>query len=215
MAFIRNFFISSLTLMALSCSDASDEDSTLAMTAQDGRAQILFHNKCDRDVTFGLMGKHDLGTLKPGQKREIDLGPDNRGYPALAYYAYHPGQHPGFGHMTLAEFTLNTNFNKMDFYDVSAVDGYNIGMKIVNGANFCRPAICGGDVLQTCPQSQRIVRNGQVIACTKFGDRDNPNNPATRHFENKCENAYSWSKDDAATVGCTAQDYIVTLCPYR
>ncbi len=191
----------------------SSEDSEVKVSPSDGRAQIEFYNKCPWPVVFGRMGKGDIATLGPQGRNVRDLGPDSAAYPALAYYGYRQGEHPGFGHMSLAEFSINA-WNKMDFYDVSLVDGFNIGIRISNRANSCRPAICGGDLVGACPASQKIYVGGKAVACSKKGDRDNPNNPAARLFESRCENAYSWSKDDAATVGCDAQDYLVTFCPY-
>jgi len=192
----------------------AESGSTTLISHTDGLAQIEFVNRCDHDVVFGRMGAGDFGTIKRGATAVRTLGPDNQQYLALAYYGYKPGAHPGFGNMTLAEFTFNT-FHKIDFFDISLVDAYNIGMRINNRGNTCREAICGGDILETCPAAQKIMKDGKVISCSKKGDRDNPNNPSARHFEKRCGNVYSWSGDNEATIGCDAQDYTVTFCPYR
>lgn len=86
------------------------------------------------------------------------------------------------GGTSLAEFALN-QYQGLDFYDVSLVDGYNIPVIIntVNSsqpdpitANGCidRPAAngpsgCTSDVNAVCPQELQVKNSsGQVIACT-------------------------------------------------
>ncbi|RYG64581.1 hypothetical protein EON77_19555, partial [bacterium] len=162
---------------------------------------------------------HDIGSAAPnGGWYEKYVGKDNQAHHAIAFYAYHQGMFPGHGNMTLAEFTFNPDprNNGLDFYDVSNVDAFNMPMEIrpENAwGGSCEWATCYADLLPGC-RGKRIWKDGWTIACTKDGDKDNPNNPLAVDSRNACPNAYSWSKDDArGTKGCQAQDYVVTLCP--
>jgi hypothetical protein len=77
----------------------------------------------------------------------------------------------------LAEFALNTNFQGLDFYDISLVDGFNLPVTMqpkfgvggkagsANGRS-CNPAGCTADVNSICPNElKKIGASGNVIAC--------------------------------------------------
>lgn len=217
-------FVSALALLAsfsffFACSDdhqldtESGEASSLSASPSDAKASIVLVNKCSETIKVGRMGHGDFATLKKGQSVERVMGSDKGFYPSIAYYGYRVGKHPAFGNMSLAELTLNPNGQKIDYYDVSYVDGFNVPITIRSRLNkSCKVAGCTKGLNPGCPAGNRIVRNGVTIACSKFGDKDNPNNAAARYFERECKQAYSWSKDDGATKGCNGQDYVVTFC---
>lgn len=200
--------------LSLGCSVEDEATSTLLSSPTDNVVAVRFQNNCDVKVKIGRMGSGDFASLSPGNAYERRIGSDSLTHPSYAFYAYRINEHPGFGNMSLAEFTFNPNGSKQDFYDVSYVDAFNIPMTIRPANNgSCPTAGCKAKLNLNCPAGNRIHKDGKVIACSKFGDRDTPNNPAAAHFERHCPEAYSWSKDDWATKGCFAQDYIVTLCP--
>lgn len=212
---MKSRYLLSLILMFFvsACGDESSEDSSLQYSKHDGKATIVFKNQCKNTIRVGRMGSGDFATLRPGQKTERNVTRDGKYRPSLAYYGYKVGQHPGHGNMSLGEFTLNPGGGKVDYYDVSFVDAFNLPMTIRALAKSCPVAGCTKRLLDHCPNQNRLKKNGKTISCTKWNDKDNPNNAAARYFENKCPKAYSWSKDDDATKGCAGQDYVLTFCP--
>ncbi|XP_021983660.1 pathogenesis-related thaumatin-like protein 3.5 isoform X2 [Helianthus annuus] len=139
--------------------------------------------------------------------------------------------------VSLAEFTIaggnsNTNSDK-DFYDVSLVDGYNvgIGIKPTGGAGDCHYAGCIADLNVNCPPELRVVDgSGAVVACKSACDAFNTPEfcctgdhamPATCAptqfsvmFKAACPSAYSYAYDDASsTFTCSGTDYLITFCP--
>ncbi|CAO2821564.1 unnamed protein product [Amaranthus hypochondriacus] len=141
----------------------------------------------------------------------------------------------GIPPVSLVEFTLN-GANGMDFYDVSLVDGYNvgIGVKPINdGIGNCEYAGCVEDLNGSCPPELQVMdpnRSGAVIACksacTAFNKpeyccTENYGSPQTctptkysKLFKNACPTAYSYAYDDAtSTCTCTGSDYLITFCP--
>lgn len=139
---------------------------------------------------------------------------------------------------TLAEFTINTG-GAMDFYDVSVVDGFNVGIGVKptsGGSGECRYAGCSADVNAVCPKELRVtdpstsVNGGPVVACksacTAFktaeycctGEYDTSLTcRPTRYselFKKACPMAYSYAFDDlSGTRTCMGTDYIITFCP--
>ncbi|XP_054799616.1 pathogenesis-related thaumatin-like protein 3.5 [Prosopis cineraria] len=133
---------------------------------------------------------------------------------------------------TLAEFTLGTPGNPKDFYDVSLVDGYNVGMgvKATGGTGDCQYAGCVADLNANCP-SELQVRNGpSVVACKsacaafntpEFCCTGDHSTPATcgptqysEMFKRACPTAYSYAYDDASsTCTCSGSNYLITFCP--
>ncbi|KAJ0981815.1 hypothetical protein J5N97_010070 [Dioscorea zingiberensis] len=73
--------------------------------------------------------------------------------------------------VTLAEFTLG---GSKDFYDVSLVDGYNVGVGIRPAAASCRYAGCLADLNNRCPAELRVVAaeaaGSGVVACRSACD---------------------------------------------
>ncbi|XP_074571310.1 pathogenesis-related thaumatin-like protein 3.5 [Curcuma longa] len=136
---------------------------------------------------------------------------------------------------TLAEFTLG---GKDDFYDVSLVDGYNVGIGVRPSAaptaeRRCWYAGCVADVKARCPAELRVAApGGETVACRSaceaFGAPEYCCSGAhatpetcgpTRYsqlFKAACPAAYSYAYDDAtSTFTCPAgtSDYLITFCP--
>lgn len=127
--------------------------------------------------------------------------------------------------VTLAEFTLDSNTNGLDFYDISLVDAFNLPMSIEpilgtfqkgygDSKYNCGAPRCTHDLLQDCPAELREVKNGRTVAClsacTKFR-KDEYCCPAgspfgtpqtcratvyAKHFKQRCSDAYSYAYDD-------------------
>lgn len=137
--------------------------------------------------------------------------------------------------VSLAEFTLGGD---RDFYDVSLVDGYNVGVGVspsprkAGGDGTCRYAGCLADLNARCPAELRVAgETGQTVACRSacaaFGAPEYcctgaHSSPATcgptrysQMFKSACPTAYSYAYDDASsTCTCPAgTDYVITFCP--
>nr|GEX93817.1 pathogenesis-related protein 5-like [Tanacetum cinerariifolium] len=120
-----------------------------------------------------------------------------------------------------------------DFYDVSLVDGYNVGIGIrpTGGSGDCQYAGCIADLNVNCPPELRVVDgNSAVVACKSACDAFNVPEfcctgehatPATCAptqfsvmFKAACPSAYSYAYDDASsTFTCSGSDYLITFCP--
>ncbi|KAJ9186627.1 hypothetical protein P3X46_002174 [Hevea brasiliensis] len=133
--------------------------------------------------------------------------------------------------VTLAEFTIASNHNDKDFYDVSLVDGYNIGLgvKALGGSGDCQYAGCQEDLNGNCPAELQVVDSGSVVACKSAceafnapqfcctGDHSTPQSCSPTQysalFKNACPTAYSYAYDDAtSTCTCSGSDYLITFC---
>ncbi|PON62178.1 Thaumatin [Parasponia andersonii] len=137
---------------------------------------------------------------------------------------------------TLAEITLGS---EQDFYDVSLVDGYNLGMSITpfragGGPGKCSYAGCISDLNVMCPASLQ-VRSGdgrRVMACKsacsafnsprycctgQFGSPQSCKPTAySKIFKAACPKAYSYAYDDPTSIAtCTRGNYLVTFCPHN
>ncbi|KAL2894736.1 Pathogenesis-related protein 5 [Bienertia sinuspersici] len=138
--------------------------------------------------------------------------------------------------VSLVEFTLN-GAGGQDFYDVSLVDGYNvgIGVKPTGGSmsGNCQYAGCVTDLNKSCPPQLQVKdpSKGEAVvacksACAAFnsaeycctGDHGSPETCSptqySQMFKAACPTAYSYAYDDASsTCTCTASDYLITFCP--
>lgn len=140
----------------------------------------------------------------------------------------------GIPPVTLVEFTLAASPADKDFYDVSLVDGYNIGMGVTTtgGNGDCQHAGCQEGLNARCPPELRLVdaATGKVVACKSAcmafntpefcctGDHATPQTcPPTQYsaiFKAACPTAYSYAYDDAtSTCTCSGTDYVITFCP--
>ncbi|CDP07567.1 unnamed protein product [Coffea canephora] len=137
--------------------------------------------------------------------------------------------------VSLAEFTIANGDNAKDFYDVSLVDGYNVGLGIrpSGGLGDCNYSGCVADLNQNCPEELQVTDSDKVVvacksACDAFntpqycctGDHSTPETcPPTnysRKFKEACPAAYSYAYDDASsTFTCAGSDYLITFCPTR
>ncbi|XP_051137499.1 protein P21-like [Andrographis paniculata] len=126
---------------------------------------------------------------------------------------------------TIAEFTLGPAGGQ-DSYDVSLVDGFNLGMEFAGDSDGCnqRTLRCTADIVGQCPAQLKAGNNACKDPCTAFG-RDEyccpegstvPCVPTdySKFFKERCPDAYSYPKDDTATKSCPAgTNYSVTFCP--
>lgn len=134
--------------------------------------------------------------------------------------------------MTLVEFTIGASSSDKDFYDVSLVDGYNVGMgvKPIGGTGDCQYAGCVADLNERCPAELRVQEGGSVVACKSAcaafnapefcctGDHSTPQTcrptQYSEIFKRACPTAYSYAYDDASsTRTCSGSDYLITFCP--
>lgn len=154
------------------------------------------------------------GDLLPGEHLCVDLGTDVAPLNSLRYWGF-IGEDPGAEHHTLAEMTLNTDFNDFDWYNLSHVDAHNLPMAIVPlDRTDCRTLSCSTSLLENCP-SEGSVRDasGTIVACVS-PERDKATSPVAMYFEASCRDAYSWSGDDAESMAaCAGEDYSVVFCP--
>ncbi|KZV40969.1 hypothetical protein F511_25694 [Dorcoceras hygrometricum] len=125
---------------------------------------------------------------------------------------------------TLAEFSLN-QFNNMDFFDLSLIDGFNVPMGFNPDSGTCsgtRGVRCTGDINGECPDALRAP-GGCSHPCTVFGTDQyccysGPCVPTgyLRFFRAKCPGAYSCPMSDGgtSTLSCPAgTNYRVVFCP--
>ena len=181
--------------------------------AGDGKSTITLINHCATSLTFAgsrIMG----GELQPGEHACRDVGSATEAIDAIRYWAY-AGADPGGEKYTLAELTLNTDFNDFDWYNISHVDASNLPMRITAvDMPKCRVLTCAESLIPDCPPVGQLKdASGKVVSCVS-PDRNDPNSVVAKYFEAKCKDAYSWSGDDAdSVVACAGEDYDVTFCP--
>ncbi|KAH7847905.1 hypothetical protein Vadar_031488 [Vaccinium darrowii] len=118
---------------------------------------------------------------------------------------------------TLAEFTIGSGSNTMDYYDVSLVDGYG-----TTSASEYKPPVA------PAIRELQVVNADSVVACKSacaaFGTPEYCctgacNTPATcppmnysELFKKACPDAYSYAYDDvSSTFTCTGADYLITV----
>ena len=122
---------------------------------------------------------------------------------------------------TLAEFALN-QFNNMDFFDISLVDGFNVPMALNSTSNGCTRGIqCSADIVGQCPDELRAP-GGCNNPCTVFRTDEyccysGNCGPTTysKFFKDRCPVAYSNPNDDqTSTFTCPGgTNYDVIFCP--
>ncbi|KAF5753856.1 putative Thaumatin family [Helianthus annuus] len=122
---------------------------------------------------------------------------------------------------TLAEYALN-QFNNLDFFDISLVDGFNVPMVFRPNSNGCTRGIsCTADINGQCHAELRalgecnnpctVYKTDQY--CCNFGNCGPTD--LSRFFKTRCPDAYSYPKDDqTSTFTCPGgTNYDVILCP--
>jgi hypothetical protein len=183
----------------------------------DGKTTLVFANGCAEQVEFrgsDIAG----GTLAPGASACVDIGTSTEALSSKRYWGW-VGEDPGAERYTLAEFTFNTDFHDLDWYDISHVDAHNLPMAILPSARpQCRQLSCPQDFLATCPEvGQYRDSQGRLLSCVS-PNRDDPTNPVVLLFE-QCDDAYAWSGDDqkgtdvSPVVGCEVEDFDIVFCP--
>jgi hypothetical protein len=179
----------------------------------DGMTTLIFTNRCAETVSFD--GSNiDPGELEPGERDCRDLGANDEEVPSIRYWGY-TGSDPGGGRHTLAELTLNTDWNDFDWYNLSHVDAHNLPMALVPvDHSDCRTLSCPSDLLADCPPEGRWPETGPIVSCVS-PNRDDPDSPVAQYFEAGCADAYSWSGDDAESMAACSggEDYEIVFCP--
>eukprot|EP00262_Sarcandra_glabra_P018735 TRINITY_DN683_c0_g1_i1.p1 TRINITY_DN683_c0_g1~~TRINITY_DN683_c0_g1_i1.p1 ORF type:complete len:224 (+),score=5.64 TRINITY_DN683_c0_g1_i1:57-728(+) len=121
---------------------------------------------------------------------------------------------------TLAEYALN-QFNNLDFFDISLVDGFNIPMDFSPTTGSCQGIRCSANINGECP-SQLRAPGGCNNPCTVYKTNQYCCNSGScgptdlsQFFKKRCPNAYSYPKDDASsTFTCPGgTNYKVVFCP--
>ncbi|XP_009782417.1 protein P21-like [Nicotiana sylvestris] len=122
---------------------------------------------------------------------------------------------------TLAEYGLK-QFNDLDFFDISLVDGFNVPMDFSPTFNGVTRGIrCTVDINGQCPNQLRAP-GGYNNPCTIFKTDNyccNYGNCGptefSKFFKDRCPDAYSYPKDDqTSTFACpTGTNYRVVFCP--
>ncbi|KAK6117124.1 hypothetical protein DH2020_049169 [Rehmannia glutinosa] len=109
---------------------------------------------------------------------------------------------------TQAEFAIGSAGDK-DVYDVSLVDGYNVGLSVrpTGGSGNCLTRGCATDINAICPRELQVVDvGGAVVACKRSATS------YSEIFENACPKA-SNNPYDHKTSSCSFPDYFITFCP--
>ena len=182
----------------------------------DGKTTLVFVNHCAQAVSFrgsDITG----GTLASGAFACVDVGTATEAISSKRYWGY-TGTDPGNEHYSLAEFTFNTDFYDLDWYNISYVDAHNLPMAILPSARpKCRQLSCPQDFLASCPApGQYRDASGSLVSCVS-PSRDDPNSPVVLLFE-QCDDAYAWSGDDqqgsdiSPMVGCQVEDFDIVFC---
>ncbi|KAI3665905.1 hypothetical protein L6452_44540 [Arctium lappa] len=135
--------------------------------------------------------------------------------------------------VTLAQFALQRDKNKPNFYDVSLVDGYNLPISVTSipSSSKCHIGGCKKDLNHICPQELEVLNDdGEVVACKsaclafnndKFCCRNEYGTPSkckpsiySNIFKDACPFYYSYAYDNPPPlVNCVSDDYLVTFCP--
>ncbi|CAI9784552.1 unnamed protein product [Fraxinus pennsylvanica] len=121
---------------------------------------------------------------------------------------------------TLAEYALN-QFNNLDFFDISLVDGFNVPMDFSPTGGCARGIRCTADINGQCPKELKAP-GGCNNPCTVFktdqyccnSGNCGPTN-YSKFFKVRCPDAYSYPKDDqTSTFTCPGgTNYRVVFCP--
>ncbi|KAK8608246.1 hypothetical protein V6N13_023673 [Hibiscus sabdariffa] len=122
---------------------------------------------------------------------------------------------------TLAEFALN-QYNNLDFFDISLVDGFNVPMEFSPTSGSCSRGIrCVADIIGQCPNELKAP-GGCNNPCTVYKTDQYCCNSGScsatdfsRFFKKRCPDAYSYPKDDqTSTFTCPGgTNYRVVFCP--
>ncbi|XP_017786769.1 PREDICTED: pathogenesis-related protein 5-like [Nicrophorus vespilloides] len=219
-------------------------------------AQFRVKNVMGGDIWIGILTSNNLPSLEgggfvlgPQQERAINAPDDWEGRFWARTWCNSGSQHcetgdcgnkvqcngaGGVPPASLAEFNLKAWNDGKDYYDISLVDGYNVGVKIepLGGSGDCNVLHCSNNLNDNCPNELRKYGSGGTIACesscNKF-DKDeyccrnefndpkicNPNTWAVnsaKYFKDNCPDAYSYAYDDHSSLKtCMAGTYRITF----
>ncbi|KAK4422650.1 Thaumatin-like protein [Sesamum alatum] len=123
---------------------------------------------------------------------------------------------------TLAEFALN-QFNNLDLFDISLVDGFNIPIEFSPTTDVCRSVRCTGRINEECP-NKLWAPGGCNNPCTVFGTNEYcctdgpgicPPTEYSRFFRERCPDAYISPQDgQTSPFSCPGgTNYRVVFCP--
>ncbi|KAH9317727.1 hypothetical protein KI387_019496 [Taxus chinensis] len=123
---------------------------------------------------------------------------------------------------TLFEYALN-QYQNMDFYDISLVDGFNLRMAVILSNSQCKRIACSSDINSKCPNELRVdggcrsacaAFNTQRYCCTGPYLENCPPTQYSEFFKRECPQAYSYAKDDpTSTFTCPGgSNYKIVFC---
>ncbi|CDY30841.1 BnaC04g26960D [Brassica napus] len=134
---------------------------------------------------------------------------------------------------TLIQIAVQADKSKLNFYDVSLVDGYNLPVTVTSKpmSSKCTIFGCHRDLKTTCPEELQVVnKEGRVVACKSaclafdndrfccrnaYGTPDKCKRTTySMLFKEACPSYYSYAYDaPPPLVSCAAKEYIITFCP--
>ncbi|KAF5445050.1 hypothetical protein F2P56_034133 [Juglans regia] len=124
---------------------------------------------------------------------------------------------------TLARFIISLGTTDNTFYDISLVEGYNVGMRIdaTGGTTDCQHAGCIADL--NCPPELRVVDFfGSVVACKSecgaFNEAqcccaDDYSTPQTCSRTQYAEMFKACPNDVSSRFTCSGSNFLITFCP--
>ncbi|CAD6232431.1 unnamed protein product [Miscanthus lutarioriparius] len=136
----------------------------------------------------------------------------------------------GMAPNTMAEFAI-AQFNNMDFFDISLVDGFNVPMDFLpvpangqGGEGCSKGPRCAANITSQCPSELKApggcnnactVLKQDIYCCTGNSSTSCGPTNYSKVFKTICPDAYSYPKDDAtSTFTCpTGTNYMVVFCP--
>ncbi|XP_075482422.1 thaumatin-like protein [Primulina tabacum] len=141
----------------------------------------------------------------------------------------------GIPPVTLAQFALQADKNKPNFYDVSLVDGYNLPISVSTkpADTRCNIRGCSQNLKATCPMELQVLnRHGEVVACKSaclafnldtFCCRNEYGSPEkckpsvySKLFKEACPSYFSYAFDmPTPMVNCGSDEYVITFCPEK
>ncbi|KAM1130337.1 hypothetical protein ACFX13_045833 [Malus domestica] len=135
--------------------------------------------------------------------------------------------------VTLVQVSVQGDKDKLNFYDVSVVDGYNLPVVVLSNpvASNCTIGGCLKDLKTRCPKELKVLnKKGEVVACKSaclafntdaYCCRKEYGTPEkckpsvySKLFKDACPSYYSYAYDTPPPlVTCKASKYVITFCP--
>jgi hypothetical protein len=118
-----------------------------------------------------------------------------------------------FSPATIAVFNLNAKSNRVDYFGVSVVNGYNLPMmvepQVGSGSGDCLMTGCMVHLNKICPLELKMMRGRDCIACKSTGQ---PLSKYSESFKKACPHANVDATETFQGV-CASTDYLITFCP--